>query len=615
MSRRGFLFNKVPIPKWPSNWFDLGFENKFTQRFGELTPVCCHEVIPGDRAKAKITFLTRLLANMAPVMHRINYTVDFFFVRNQDLWPSWDDAISPGNGKVKLSDAKNYVPPEMPWVNAGLQGSSWADQTTLSSSSARLGDFLGVPPSTPGDLKVSALPFAAYQKIWNDYYRDQNLMDDISDDIILTDGRQIGSKHLTELTKIRYRCYGKDYFTSALPEPQRGEDVPLPMVGPTEGKIKDLVSVPNDVRFNNSLICVDGVIYTKNRFVSQLGSDDPDYYSNLFDVIISDFNTAVNNYKTPPLAAVSRNESNSGYLVGADALADSIHLVGRDVRPVFNNKTSAMSSSGSGSLGTVEIQPSSSTVTINDLRIAEKLQQFFELSARVGSRVVETIRGFFGVVPPDATNHRPEFLGRMSSPITFSEVLQTSETTSGGALGTQGGHGVSAGNKFLFDRKFTEHGFIIGVASIVPFTGYMQGLPRMFSRETYLDYAWPIFSRLGEQVVKNKEIYAHSANPEGTFGYQSRYSEYKYHPDEVHGAFRNEFSYWHLARIFENEPTLNEDFVMCKPDSFTIPGTELNGGLNRIFTEIGNNAEPFLVDMYIDLNVKRKLDKYGIPIL
>lgn len=250
------------------------------------------------------------------------------------------------------------------------------------------------------------------------------------------------------------------------------------------------------------------------------------------------------------------------------------------------------------------LQEMTGEMLINDLRKANKLQEWLEKSARGGSRYIEAILSHFGVMSKDSRLQRPEYLGGGRAPVTFSEVLQTSQTitedeqgSEASQLGTMAGHGIAVGAKNGFKRSFTEHGFIIGLMSVLPKTAYQQGIDRKYSKFDKFDYYWPEFANLGEQEVLNKEIYlnlASDADNELTFGYQQRYAEYKYNPSTVHGDFRQEqLEFWHMGRIFDEAPALNSDFIQSDPSTriFAIDDGELpeEEQVDKLYAQIYNS--------------------------
>lgn len=243
--------------------------------------------------------------------------------------------------------------------------------------------------------------------------------------------------------------------------------------------------------------------------------------------------------------------------------------------------------------------------TINDLRQASALQRFLEVMNVGGSRYIEQIAAMFGVRSSDSRLQRPEFLGGTADPIVISEVLQNSGSTDVSPQGNMAGHAVGVGKTKGFRKFFEEHGFVIGFMSIRPRSAYQQGVRKSLFRFDYLDYYFPMFAHLGEQEVKCKEVFAQfsdSAYREQTFGYQSRYSEYKYIPNTVHGQFKTSLSFWHMGRIFEKPPRLNQDFVTVDQSQFA-----------RNFTVIDPNSERVYVELLHNIKAKRPMPKFVVP--
>lgn len=249
-------------------------------------------------------------------------------------------------------------------------------------------------------------------------------------------------------------------------------------------------------------------------------------------------------------------------------------------------------------------------ITINDLRLLARTQRWLEMNAVGGGRYNEQTLAHWDEIIPDFTVQRPVYLGGATFPVQVSEVLQTAQVSDQGTtvsseagVGNMYGHGLGVSGKPGFKRfHFKEWGYVIGLMSFQPQTPYFQGLPRKFTRFDKFDYAWNELAHLGEQEIKNKEIFIESADPEGTFGYQSRYAEYKYNPDEIHGDFRSSLLYWTLARKFANEPKLNDQFMTIDKNV-----------VSRIFAVQDTDFDHILVALYHNMPASRKLPKYGQP--
>ena len=300
------------------------------------------------------------------------------------------------------------------------------------------------------------------------------------------------------------------------------------------------------------------------------------------------------------------------YAEAPNPIGGAVQISGSNVLTSNGKPIGLASRLGSDLEGTADLS-SASAVTINALRWAISLQHWLEANALGGSRYVEQILAHYGVKVPDSRLQRPEFLGSVTQPITVSEVLQTSETAAS-AQGNMAGHGIAGiGSELFSNREFTEHGYILVLQSIVPRNGYMQGIPRQFLRQSKFDFAFPEFAHLGEQEIKQCEIMASGDKyyDDATFGYTSRYAEYKTGLDEVHGDFRTTGQdYWHLASIFpwanaQNNPVnLDDTFIKADP---------VLNDWNRIFNVTDMSTRPFYCDVWNDVKAVRPLPVYGTP--
>jgi hypothetical protein len=493
-------------PKY--NTFDLSHDKRLTMKMGELVPVMAIDVLPGDKFTVDTSHLTRFLPLVAPVMHNVKVKVRYFFSPNRLVWPNWEDFIT---GPESATDT---VEPVHPYVNAGVAPSS-------------LQDYMGVgTASNQGGLNpvdMNALPFAHYQFIWNEYFRDQNLQAEV--DYELSDGSNV----ITNLLAKRTVAWSRDRFTSALPFTQKGPEVSLPIVaatgtGPT-GLIPTTFKGANDGNFNPSAIydAINGGLWN---------SSDSAYYRD-----------------------GELGRANSG--TGRYQLDTSVHTF---VDPADINAKAA---------------------TINELRQAMAIQKWLELNARTGNRYTEHIQAHFGVKPQDARLQRPEEFGGSVSNIQFSEVLQTAGTTSTGqdasALGTMGGHAMGAAGSEKSSYYAQEHGWIFAFMYVVPDTAYYQGVPKKFTKVDRYDYYQPLLAHLGEQPVKKKEIYATgTSTDDDTFGYLPIYDEYRHEQSGVAGLMKSDLEHWHLARKFGSVPNLNETFITVDATDriFAVAGEE-----------------------------------------
>lgn len=501
------LFNSVKMVKPKKSLFDLSHDVKQSQNFGELVPILVQETVPGDSYKIGCEALVRFAPLIAPIMHQVDVSMHYFFVPNRIVWPNWEKAISDTSASA----------PVWPFIN--FNGAT--------SSASRFLDYMGIPTqATAGTTTpLNAIPFAAYQAVYNEYYRDENLVPSVN--YTLIDGNNGAN---TDLLVLRKRAFEHDYFTASLPFAQKGTAVDIP-IGDVTGDVP--------VTLNS------GVFGVSPRTFAISG--------------------------TPSTVTINTASPNPGTV--GQIFADTSGL---DVLPG----------------------------TINDLRRAMRLQEWLEKNARGGTRYTESILSHFGVRSSDARLNRPEYITGIKTPIVISEVLNTSGTAGAGNLpqGNMAGHGIGVASGKYGKYFCEEHGYIIGVMSVMPKTAYQQGIPRTYLKNDALDYYWPSFAHIGEQEVQRQEVFAYTANATQTWGYVPRYAEYKFTQSRVAGEFRTTLNYWHMGRIFSSEPNLNQQFIECDAANF-----------NRIFAV--QTGDKLYCHVFNKIAALRPMPKYGTPTL
>lgn len=450
---------------------------------GELVPIGITEVLAGDSVQQSTSALVRAAPLLSPVMHPVHVNIHHWFVPHRLIWEDWEDFITGGPDGMDAS--------VFPTIT-GPGGGGYAVGS--------LADYLGIPTGI-NSLEHSALPFRAYALIFNEWYRDQDLVTPLTIDTS-------SGPDTTTNTTLQVSAWEKDYFTSARPWEQKGPAITIPL------------GTRADVR---------GIGITDATFEASSAN-------------------AWNTRETPDIstaAVVGWRIKDPANATGAGQTYLNIDEGDTGYPDIYADLSNA------------------SAVTVNVLREALALQRYEEARARYGSRYTEYLR-YLGVSSSDARLQRPEYLGGGKNTIQFSEVLQTAEGSD--PVGEMRGHGISATRSNRFRRFFEEHGYILTFCTVRPKTMYGNGLARHWNRRSKEDFWQKELQHIGQQEVLNKEVYAAHTSPNGVFGYQDRYDEYRRSESTIAGEFRTStLNFWHLARIFSSNPALNSDFVKCIP--------------------------------------------------
>ena len=540
-------YSQVPHANVPRARFKRDYSLLTTMNEGDLVPIYCDEVLPADTAKIDLNALMRMSTPLYPVMDNCYCDFYFFFIPARLLWDHFENLMGQ-NDSTFWAEPMEYTTPKTTAPSGG-----WNVGT--------LADYFGIPTGV-ANLQVNSLPFRAYAKVWNEWFRDENLQQPVT--MSKTDATTAGSNTGTNLTDAEAGglplkvCKYKDYFTSCLPSPQKGQAVNLPLNGnaPIKTYLDEEMKKPASSIKKGSTYSSPwtwggneaGLIQSENADAKMRGATVSGYsFGN----------------------AVTQESSDYAY-------------IGADLSEV-------------------------AATTINELRQAIAVQHILERDARTGTRYKEYLQGAWGVTSPDARLDRSEYIGGYRLPININQVIQTSSTDSTSPQGNTAAFSMTTMSRNMATYSATEHGFILGLAAVRVDHSYQQGLARMWTRSTRFSYYDPMLANLGEQAVLNQEIYAQgTAADEEVFGYQEAWADYKYHANMITGEMRSTYAQtldaWHYADKYTELPKLSNDWIK--------EGTE---NIDRTIAVQSDNNRQFICNFYFDQTWTRAMPIYSLP--
>ena len=560
-------FNQIPQTKISRSRFKRDQNIKLTFDAGKLIPFYVDEVLPGDTFSVDTAGIVRMSTPIFPVMDNCYLDLYYFFVPNRIVWEHWKEFMGENTTNAWKQEIK-YSVPQTAITRYALKadGSTQESEAKIAPEEGSILDYMGIPtkinPGSGRTYAVNSLPIRGYVKIWNEWFRDQNLQEPVTEEKGNTSSANTawvtGEKEkATDTFKNETAIRGMetlpvakfhDYFTSALPEPQKGPAVNIQLTG----------AAPIGMDENNG---VGAITWSEYAFDIGLGGTNGDRLVN-------------RSSNEEPDIRVRRNMGSGSQFDAGKLYAD---------------------------LSNVE------ATTINELRQAFAVQHYYEALARGGSRYREIIRSMFGTLISDKTVQIPEYLGGGRYMINISQVVQTSASTETSPQGNASAISVTPFTENSFTKSFEEHGFVIGVMCVRHDRTYQQGIERFWSRQDTLDYYFPQFANLGEQAIKLREIYASSEaaeEEEDVFGYQEAWAEYRMKPNRVCGKFRSNakgtLDSWHYGDNYESRPFLSDEWI--------------KEGKNEIQRTLAVQNEPqFIADIMVKNTTTRPMPLYSVP--
>lgn len=558
-------FAKNPSVSMPRSRFKMSHSMKTTFNAAQLIPLDWQEILPGDSFKVKTSILARMQTLINPIMADLYMDVYYFFCPNRLLWKHWVNFC--GESDEPWFDETVYTVPQLEYDAA--PGNSNRDHTV---ECGTIADHMGIPirkkgnNTTPYMVKVNHLPFRAYCRVWNEWFRNENIneltafnMEDADALLYVGDNGDAWNGGSLPLPVNKYR----DIFTSALPQPQRGPSVTI--------GVGDLAPVFAGSQSHDWSTLAHGLTQPASIRFRDTTSESASHTSgsyNIFGYTGSTSNTIQGNAGT-----ISSTGSNPFSVTPANLYADISSATG---------------------------------ISINELRLAFATQRFYEQAARSGSRYIEILSNMFHVTNGDARLQRTEYLGGNRVHINVSQVAQQSETGET-PLGDLGAYSLTVDSQDSFDHSFTEHGILLCVGCVRYDHSYSQGVDRKFLRKDKFDYYWPQFANIGEQPIYNRELFVGgTAKDDEVFGYQEAWYEYRYGVNRVSGEFSPDYDQsldsWHLGDDYSATPRLSDGWIQ-----------EDGRPIERVTAVSERLANQFMCDIYWDVEATRPMPVYSVP--
>lgn len=538
-------YNQVPHAEIRRSRFKRDFSLLTTINEGDLVPIYVDEVLPGDTFKIDLNGLVRMSTPLYPVMDNCNMDIFFFFVPSRLLWNHFVNMMGQNDSSfwaetVEYTTPKAKAPPTTGWEVGSIA------------------DYMGIPTGVP-NLVVNRMPFNAYAKIWNEWFRDENLQQPV--DVYTGDETLEYKEDIKDIEKperglgILKVCKHKDYFTSSLPQPQKGEAVPLPLSG------NAAISLFSNQKLSEKLGTEETIYFG--------GKSEAGYYGHM-----SNFPTADN--KAHPVLV-------SGTNTGEPGATPITGYLGADLQTI-------------------------TATTINELRNAIAVQHILERDARTGTRYKEILKGAWGVTSPDARLDRSEYIGGYRMPININQVIQTSSTNTTSPQGNTAAYSMTTMSRHMCTYSATEHGYVLGLCCVRVNHSYQQGLSRMWTRSTRFSYYDPMLANLGEQPVLNQEIYAQgNTKDEEVFGYQEAWADYRYCTNivtsEMRSTYAKSLDAWHYADHYTSLPTLSSEWIKEGKENIA----------RTLAVEDTNHNYQFICNFYFDQTWTRPMPIYSVP--